>query len=271
MPGHALRPVLSLVSARPSARRRTGAVAGVLSITGYVAVLIAFVLSPGVHPARLASSPAGVAAGHVSGLLSSGLVIEGPHWPQVALVAGVLGVALWRLGPVRTWCVALVAHVGGTLVVYLGLWLVWLTNAHAVRSVTHAPDYGVSVVLIGELGAVLRTRAPRLVAPGIAVLTVAAAVPLVASGAIDPVGLAGMEHLAGFGAGVLMARAGRMSPLPGVRSKPLSGSVGPEVVDHLSVAALRTVGADGEQDKAVRTALKGSGHGGCHPDRVPFP
>jgi hypothetical protein len=134
------------------------------------------------------------------------LAIVGPAWPQVALVATVLSIAWRRLGASQTWCVALGAHVGGTLVVYLAMWLLWLSDASAVRRVTHAPDYGVSVLVAGELGALIRTRTPRLITPGLALLTVVSVLSLVAGGAIDPAVLASLEHLAGFATGALMIR-----------------------------------------------------------------
>jgi hypothetical protein len=92
-----------------------------------------------------------VAAGRILPLLTSGLVVDGPAWPQIALLAVTLGLAVRLLGPLRLWAVALLAHVGATVVAYLALALAWVVDPAFARPVIHVPDFGISVVFAGEL------------------------------------------------------------------------------------------------------------------------
>jgi len=140
MPSDTRRDVRFPFRASPCSRHRAGTIAGGLSISVYLSLIVAIALDPAIHPAKLGSSPAGVAAGKSPQLLSSGLVIDGPTYPQIALIAGVLCLALRRLGAISVWRIGLGAHVGATLVAYLGIWLVWLVDSGLVRHVTHAPD-----------------------------------------------------------------------------------------------------------------------------------
>ena len=94
----------------------------------YLAVVIAvttlrYVMGHGVVDA-LASSPDDVAGARVWPLITSGLLADGPLWPQVVATA-VLGVWAIRLASGRAfWAAAILAHVLGTLLVYAGVWVV---------------------------------------------------------------------------------------------------------------------------------------------------
>jgi len=109
--------------------------AGVCSVLAYLAALMVIALDPRVHGSALASSPAGVAAGRLLQLLSSGLVVDGPAWPQIALLAIVLSAALRRLGAGRLWAVAVAAHVGATLLAYAGIGLLSILDQQLTSQV----------------------------------------------------------------------------------------------------------------------------------------
>jgi hypothetical protein len=122
----------------------------------YLAALAVINLDLGIHGASLASSPAGVARGALVPLLSSALVIDGPPWPQLALLAIVLFVALPIIGARRLVSAALAAHVGATVLAYTALGLVGIVSASVVRPVVHAPDYGMGSRDLSHAGPELR-------------------------------------------------------------------------------------------------------------------
>jgi membrane associated rhomboid family serine protease len=146
----------------------------------------------------LASSPEDVVHGKVWLLLTSGLVIEGLPWAQLSVLAVILAVALVRLGTGRLWTVALAAHMGATLVAYAGVGVLWLIDHETVVGTVDQPDYGVSVVLAGELGALAAGGGRR-----IALLVGAAALVGFGIGVADSSALANAEHLLGFVIGAL--------------------------------------------------------------------
>ena len=177
---------------------RMRALAGPASVVAYLLAL-AIVQATGEPEWRtLAASPADVAHGRVWLLLTSGLVIDGVPWLQLAVLALVLAVALERLGAARLWAVALVAHVGSALVAYAGVGVLWLVDRALVDGVVHAPDYGVSVVLAGELGA-LAVAGGRRMALFVGALVLAG----IGIGVADASLLANVEHLLGFALGAL--------------------------------------------------------------------
>ncbi len=180
------------------------ALIGVISIAAYVAALVIVALDHSIRGPKLASSPAGVANGRVVSLLTSGLAIDGPAWPQIAVLAVVLFAALRQLGAVRLWAAALAAHVGATLLAYIVVWLAQMIDRPLAGPMTHAPDYGISVVLTGELGALAaRTRRRGAVAAGTVLLAAPAAAAVAVTGTIDPFALSDIEHALGFALGAL--------------------------------------------------------------------
>ncbi len=122
----------------------------------YLAVVIAvtmlrYVMGHGVVDA-LASTPDDVAGARVWPLITSGLLADGPLWPQVVATA-VLGVWAIRLAGGRTfWAAAILAHVLGTLLVYAGVWVVDAQDPSAVAALTREADFGVSLVWCAALG-----------------------------------------------------------------------------------------------------------------------
>jgi hypothetical protein len=168
----------------------------------------------------LASSPDAVADGRVWSLLTSGLVAEGWLAPQV-LATAVLGVAAIRLGGARVfWIAAAVAHVVGTLLVYVAIWLVdsaavpWAAAPSDFAKLAGQADFGISLVWCaagGVLAGVGWWQGSSLSRPtrlALGILPVAALV--VVTAASD--GLAVFEHVVAFAlaAGVVFV-AGRWS------------------------------------------------------------
>lgn len=193
-------------------RDRTTHHVGVAAAVAYLAAVVAFeLLRRGAHgpqAADLASSPAGVASGHLLPLLTSGLLVAGDPVVQIAGAAAAAIAVLVLLGPGAFWRAALAGHVGATLVAYAGVGLLWLVARADVDAVVDAPDYGISAVWAGSLGALVvagtRGSSRRLVR-GVAVAAVAlfvAAIPFSSD-------LAGVEHLLAFVLGGIFAVGAR--------------------------------------------------------------
>jgi hypothetical protein len=176
------------------------AVVGVLALTRELAGTPA--------TGTLAASPRALAHGQVWRLFTSGLLVQGPVLLQLAGTAVLAGVLIQRFGGALFWLVAAAGHLGGALLVYAGVGLVWLVDRHAVREVAAAPDYGISAAWAACVGAIfvaglrgLLPRARLAAGAGIGCL-LAFLVLLPTSGE-----LAGFEHLAAFLLGAaVMAR-----------------------------------------------------------------
>ena len=157
-------------------------------------------------PSRLASTPAGVAAGRAWTLVTSGLVIDGRPVPQLVGAALVVGGVVRGLGGPTFWRVAAAGHVGATLIAYAGIGVLWLGRPADVAGVVHRPDYGISAVWAAALGALLvagvarsgRHRHAYLVASVVFATGFVALVPLEGE-------LADFEHLLAFVLGVAVA------------------------------------------------------------------
>lgn len=146
------------------------------SVALFVAVLAVIQATGEPGWASLAASPAQVAHGEVWLLLTSGLVIEGLPWAQLALLAAVLVIAVRRLGTAWTWAIALTAHVGAALIAYAGVGALWLIDSSRAEGAAHQADYGVSVILAGVAGALAAGAPSRRAGAAIAAVAVAALV-----------------------------------------------------------------------------------------------
>ena len=168
---------------------------GLASVVAYL-VVVAFIQAVGWPDwEALAASPDQVAHGRLWLLLSSGLVIDGLPWLQFTVLAIVLVLAYVRVGAARLWAAGLVAHVGSALIAYAGIGVLNLLGAD-IGDVASEADYGVSVLLAGELG-VIAVSGGRRTALLVGVLGVAG----FGIGLADSSTLANVEHLIGFGLG----------------------------------------------------------------------
>lgn len=187
--------------------RRAGTAAAVAYLLAVVAIEAARAGGVGPSAQDLASSPAGVAAGRVWELFTSGLVVAGDPVVQLAAAAPVVALVVLVLGPAVFWRAALAGHVGATLVAYAGIGVWWLLAGSDVDAVIDAPDYGISAVWAAALGALLAgTRQRSGVVRWLAVGATAVFVVLIPFSR----DLAGVEHLLAFALGAAAtAWAGR--------------------------------------------------------------
>jgi hypothetical protein len=122
-----------------------------LTAVAVIAVVQATTRFPPDH--LFASSPAGVAGGRWWPLATSALVIDGAPLAQLTLAAILSVAALRFLGGPLFWLVAAAGHIGATLVAYAGVGVLWLVARGDAESVVEAPDYGISAIWMGLLGA----------------------------------------------------------------------------------------------------------------------
>src|SRR5690242_5276623 len=126
--------------------------AGVVAAIGWLAASLALTVA-GADPHAFASTASGVAHGRLWTLLTSGLPVSQYPYAELAGCALAVAVALALLGGVRFWIVALASHVGSALVVYAGIGAIWLVAPHVVADIAVEPDYGISAVWLGTIGA----------------------------------------------------------------------------------------------------------------------
>jgi hypothetical protein len=215
---------------------------GTLAVVAWlatVAVLAALRGATGwAAPDALAASPDALMAGRLWLLASSGLIVAGAAPAvQIAGTALLAWIVLRRFGAPVFWAVAITAHVGATLVTYAAIGALWLADAHAARPVLEAPDYGISAVWAGCVGAIAAAGAlgelgRRRLALALGTACLLALVVLVPAHGE----LADVEHLIAFAAGATVAalalhhgaRAHRVplwpGRLPSLRRRPRSAS-----------------------------------------------
>jgi hypothetical protein len=217
-----------------------------LALAAYFALAVVVALLPELGLSKqslvdaMAFSPADLVSGKLWLLPLSGLIVAGRSWTQLAALAEV-AIALVVLAGARTfWRAAILGHVGSTLVAYAVLGVLALTVPSSVAGPFHAPDYGVSCIWAGSLGALAVVGARRCssrtakvwVAAGLS----APLVVILSSGFVTAAGtvnLANLEHLFAFVLGVVAAAVPSTRPaVAGARvTRRLSrvGSVAPEV------------------------------------------
>lgn len=180
---------------RPLARAGAAAAGAYLLLVAALEIARADGIGPSV--ADIASSPAGVAAGRLWELLSSGLLVAGDPVVQLVAMAPVVALVVALLGPGTFWRAAFAGHVVATLLAYAGVGVLWVVARADVDSVVDAPDYGVSCVWAAALGALLAGTLRR---PWVRWLGVAATA---AFAVLVPFSrdLAGIEHLLAFALG----------------------------------------------------------------------
>lgn len=164
----------------------------------------------------LAFSPSDLLSGKLWLLPLSGVIVDGETWSQLAMLTGVAAALIALAGARTFWRAAILAHIGSTVVAYAVLGVLAVTAPSTVGDLFQDPDYGVSCVWAGSVGA-LAVVAARRCAGRRAKVAVAAGVsaPLVlvlTTGFLTPAGtvdLATLEHFLAFVIGMLAVAARR--------------------------------------------------------------
>ncbi len=175
---------------------------GIGGAIGYLGLVAAFEaqrsVGRGPEVRDVASSPSGVVSGHVWRLLSSGFIVAGEPVAQLALTAAAVIAVLVLFGPGLFWRAAFAGHVVATLIAYLGVAVLWLVARGDVDHIVDEPDYGISCVLAGTLGALTGAGLRSCSEPRAVVAAAGATILILA--AVTPVSydLAGAEHVLAF-------------------------------------------------------------------------
>jgi hypothetical protein len=188
-----------------------------IALVAYFAVVIVVGLLPGITGithrtlvAALAFSPSDLTSGRLWLLPLSGVVVEGQAWIQLAMLAQA-ALALVVIAGARTfWRAAIFAHAGSTLIAYAILGLLDVADPSVTGDLFRDPDYGVSCIWAGSVGAlaVVCARSWTNVHARVAVAATVAtpSVALLAAGFLTPAGtldIASVEHLFAFLLGAL--------------------------------------------------------------------
>src|ERR1700756_4302586 len=137
------------------------------ALAAYFALAVVVALLPAVgvtHQSLVAAmsfSPSDLVSGKLWLLPLSGLIVAGSTWSQLATLAEVAVVVVVLAGARTFWRAAILGHVGSTLVAYAVLGVLALTAPSSVGSLFAAPDYGVSCIWAGCLGALAVVVARR--------------------------------------------------------------------------------------------------------------
>jgi hypothetical protein len=107
------------------------------------------------RPQALAATPAALASGKLWLLVTSAFVVSGPPAVELTAVAIAVATLVRRQGAGAFWRVAPITHFGSTLIAYAGVGVLWLADQGAVARIVHDPDFGISAVWMGVLGALL--------------------------------------------------------------------------------------------------------------------
>jgi hypothetical protein len=170
-----------------------------LALAYFVAAALGVVLD--LDPGELASSPGRLVDGEAWRLLTSALVVEG-RLPlvQIGLAAAAAFAVVRAHGAIAWWGAVVAAHVGSALVTYGVIGIFDALGTRGAERVVDEPDYGVSIVITGSLGALFAGawRRRRRDVAALALLGLLAFFPL----SLDWYGI---EHPLGFalGAGFL--------------------------------------------------------------------
>jgi hypothetical protein len=105
------------------------------------------------EPEDVALTPAALADGKVWLLVTSALLVSGPAVLELAGVSLSAALLVRRESAAAFWRAAVAGHVGGTLIAYAGVGLLWLADRTTVDGIVNNRDFGVSAVWLGVLGA----------------------------------------------------------------------------------------------------------------------
>jgi hypothetical protein len=192
------------------------------ALAAYFAVAVAVGLLPAVGVTQqslvgaMSFSPADLMSGKLWLLPLSGVIVDGETWSQLAMLIGVAAALIALAGARTFWRAAILAHVGSTVVAYAVLGVLAVTAPSTIGDLFQDPDYGVSCVWAGSVGALAVVAARRcssrrakvvvaagVSAPLVVVLTTGFLTP---SGKVD---LATLEHFLAFVIGMLAVAARR--------------------------------------------------------------
>ena len=205
-------------AARDASESLSARAAGLAAIAGYLLTIAVFEITRRAagfpEPSDFALSPAALAAGKAWLLLTSALLVSGPPLLELLGLGLAIGVLVRREGPLSFWRAGFAGHLGATLLAYAGVGVLWVVSRPTVAPVVHDPDYGVSAVWLGVLGAVFASiwserRTQSIGALNRAALGLCALAALIGTVFFDP--LPAIEHALSFliGAGVQIAATSR--------------------------------------------------------------
>jgi len=149
-----------------------------LALLYFVAVVVLTILerSGEIGLAGLKSSADQVADGELWRLFTSALVVDGSPVPQIVLTGGAAAAVIRLGGAALWWCAALAAHVGSALLAYAIIGVAVALGSGGAEAAADDPDFGISCVLGGTLGALFaigyRRRDTAIVAIGLVGLVV---------------------------------------------------------------------------------------------------
>ena len=175
---------------------------GPLYLAAVAVVTLAHVLAGTPTVGQVALTPDRLAAGKVWLLATSAFLINGPVIPELAGLALSVGVAQRLLGGRVLALLAPVCHVGATL---LGYAFLLVTTGDPDGSQNPHPDYGMSAVWLGVLGALFVRCMPasrRGSQSATAVVALTSLAGLIGVIAFPPLGAT--EHGLAFGIGALV-------------------------------------------------------------------
>jgi hypothetical protein len=189
------------------------------ALAAYFAAAVAIAVLPAAGVAQqslvgaLAFSPDDLVTGRLWLLPLSGLIVDGTSWNQLALLAEIAAALVVLAGARTFWRAAIAGHVGSTLIAYALLGVLALTDPSSVGDLFRDPDYGVSCVWAGCVGALAVVAARRCstwpARVAVAGFASAPLISLVHGGFVTSSGtvhLATIEHALAFGLGMLAAR-----------------------------------------------------------------
>ncbi|MEA2385530.1 MAG: hypothetical protein QOH72_5501 [Solirubrobacteraceae bacterium] len=197
----------------PRYLRRRLSPAGIALVL-YLGVVVVVALLPGsAHRslvAALAFSPRDLTSGRLWLLPLSAIVIDGETWPQVAVLVQAAAALTVVAGARTFWRAAILAHVGSTLIAYAILKILSVADHPATGDLFGDPDYGVSCVWVGSVGALAvvgarswgsaHAKVALAATLGVPILALLADAFVTSVGTLD---LASVEHLFAFPLGAL--------------------------------------------------------------------
>jgi hypothetical protein len=224
--------------------------AGIL-LAIYLGVVVAVALLPAsTHRTlvtELAFSPTDLASGRLWLLPLSAVVIDGEIWVQVAVFVPAAVALVVVAGAGTFWRAAILAHVGSTLIAYAILQLLDVADHPVTGDLFRDPDYGVSCVWLGSLGALAvvcaRSWATAHARVALAAILGAPILALLAAGLVTPAGtldLASVEHLFAFPLGAFAGWRASKAP----RGRVVSADAGRRRHGRLRGKALGAVVAE---------------------------